>query len=731
VHYIALFLFARTAIALHQPETSSQTHNICNYAGKAISCQRRLGLSKGDVGKSMNMTVPAAVDPVALMQGIFQRARQQQLSLSELLQTVEKLISAEATALALDLYKTWIAFNDKNPLVHVASFNYAVLLNQASDTSGAIQALRATIGFNPDFAPAHINLGRVYEDCHLIGRAVQQWRHFAATSDEITPERLSYRLMALKHMGRVLEGAGLLEEAESALWLAMELDPTKHDAPQHWLALRQQQCKWPIFPTSEYITHRHLTDAMSPMTIACYADDPLFQLGKAYRYGKKLVGRPDLTSFPRNQVRNKLKDGKRIRVAYLSSDLREHAVGFALCEVLELHDKSNIEVYAYYCGIPRDKDTTHKRIRAAVDSWCDINGMTDAEAAAKIIEDEIDILIDVNGYTKMARAGVFAYRPAPVIVNFCGYPGTLASPFHQYIITDNYIVPPEQELYYTEKVLRIPCEQPVDRKREIAAKPTRADYGLPEEAFIYACFNGMQKITQACFSRWMLILKETPGSILWLLGDKEAVHARLRNIALECGVDPARLYFANKVPNPTHLARIALADLFLDTYPYGAHSTAADAITMGLPVLTVPGKGFASRFCASIVASAGIPELICDSPDDYVVKAIIFGRNRQALEPIKASLAAQRETCALRDMPRLARRLEELFREMQEAAELGQLPVPNLQNLDIYFEVGAELLQTPIEFETDEAYRKRYMDKLIRRNASEPLPLDDRLWTGS
>lgn len=679
----------------------------------------------------MNMTVPATVDPVAIIQSIFQRARLQQLTLSELLQTVEKLTGGGATAPALDLYRTWIAFNDKNPLVHVASFNYAVLLNQTGDTTGAIQALQATIAFKADFAQAHINLGRVYEDCQLIGRAVEQWRDFAAKSEDITPERLGFRLMALKHMGRVLEGAGLLEEAESILWLAMELDPTKHDAPQHWLALRQQQCKWPIISPSEYITRSHLTDAMSPMTIACYADDPLFQLGKAYRYGKKLVGRPDITDLPRGQVRKKLEAGERIRVGYLSSDLREHAVGFALCEVLELHDKSKVEVYAYYCGIPRTNDKTHDRIRAVIDSWCDINGMTDAEAAAKIVEDEIDILIDVNGYTKMARAGVFAYRPAPVIVNFCGYPGTLASPFHQYVITDNYIVPPERELYYTEKVLRIPCEQPVDRKREIAAKPTRAEYGLPEKAFIYACFNGMQKITEACFARWMLILKETPGSILWLLGDKESVHERLRKLALNHGVDPVRLYFANKVPNPKHLARIGLADLFLDTYPYGAHSTAADAITMGLPVLTVPGKGFASRFCASIVEAAGIPEMICESPDDYVVKAIIFGRDRKALEPIKASLAAQRETCALRDMPRLARRLEELFREMQEAAELGKLPVPNLQNLDIYYEVGAELLQTPIEFETDEAYQKRYMDKLVRRNASEPLTIDGRLWTGS
>ncbi len=246
----------------------------------------------------MNMTVPATVDPVAIIQSIFQRARLQQLSLSELLQTVEKLTVGGATAPALDLYRTWIAFNDKNPLVHVASFNYAVLLNQTGDTTGAIQALQATIASKADFAQAHINLGRLYEDCQLIGRAVQQWRDFVATSEDITPERLNFRLMALKHMGRVLEGAGLLEEAETILWLAMELDPTKHDAPQHWLALRQQQCKWPIISHSEYITRSHLTDAMSPMTIACYADDPCSSWARLIAMERSLWGGLTLRTCP-------------------------------------------------------------------------------------------------------------------------------------------------------------------------------------------------------------------------------------------------------------------------------------------------------------------------------------------------------------------------------------------------------------------------------------------------
>jgi predicted O-linked N-acetylglucosamine transferase (SPINDLY family) len=347
---------------------------------------------------------------------------------------------------------------------------------------------------------------------------------------------------------------------------------------------------------------------------------------------------------------------------------------------------------------------------------------------ARSLPTQIDVLVDVNGYTKHARTKIFAYRPAPVIVNFCGYPGTVASPYHQYMIADEHIVPPENELYYTEKVLRIPCNQPVDRKRAVSPRPTRASVGLPENAFVFASFNGMQKITAACFGRWMAILLATPGSVLWLLAGDDSVNERLKQIATQNGVAPERIIFAGKAQNPDHLARIGLADLFLDTFPYGAHSTAADAITQGLPVLTIEGKSFASRFCASIASAAGIPEMICSGPDDYVHKAVAFARNPASLAAVKGSLQRQRETCALRDMPALARRLEALFWQMQGDAERGETPVPDLRNLDVYYEIGAELAAAGIEFETDEAYRLRYREALARLDEHAPLWPDARLW---
>ncbi|MFT4160926.1 glycosyl transferase [Shinella sp.] len=677
----------------------------------------------------MTASLSTAPDPNAPLLQLLLRARTQQLSLAELFQTAEVLAAAGQTAAAIELYKTWIAFNDANPLLHLAYFNYAVSLSKAGDVAATLHALRAAIRIEPLFGQAHINLGRTLEDCALTGQAVQQWRTFVDATAEVNPDRISNRLLSLQHIGRVLEGAGHLEEAEAALWQAMELQPSRTEAAQHWISLRMHQCKWPVVVPSLHVTPRHFMDAMSAMSIACYADDPLFQMAKAHRYCRQTIGRPDdLSAFERKVVRRKTGTGERLRIGYVSSDLRQHAVGFALSEVLELHDKASVEIFAYYCGDPAPIDPTQARIRPAVDHWRDIAALSDIEAARKIAADGIDVLIDVNGYTKHARTKIFAYRPAPVIVNFCGYPGTMASPYHQYMIADDVIVPPENELYYTEKVLRIACNQPVDRKRAVSERPTRAEAGLPDDAFVFASFNGMQKITAPCFARWMAILTAMPGSVLWLLSGDESANERLRRLAEEAGVAKERLIFAGKAQNPDHLARIGLADLFLDTFPYGAHSTAADAITQGLPVLTIAGKSFASRFCASIVTAAGIPELVCGDPDDYVRMAIALAESPDRLAAVCESLAQQRETCALRDMPGLARRLEELFWQMQGEAERGETPVPDLRNLDVYYEIGATLAARGIEFEDDAAYRARYREELIVLDDFAPLAPDARLW---
>ena len=671
----------------------------------------------------------SAMNPMQPLAVMVEHARMRRLSVQDLFSFAENRGASGQRQEAIELYKAWIAFNEVHPFLHLVYFNYAVTLRQAGDITGSINALTACLKIDPKFGQAHINLGRAFEDSGLAALAIEQWRKLLDVTAESTAEKVLHRLMALQHIGRVMENANLLEDAETALWQAMELRPDKSESAQHWTAIRQRACKWPILTPSEHVSLRHLIDGLSPLSLACFADDPIFQLAKAYRYNKSLAGRPDTQGFPRKAVARKLGTGQRLRVGYVSSDLRDHAVGFALRDVLELHDKTSVEIFAYYCGDPVINDATQNRMKAAIDCWRDIAALTDEDAARQIAADDIDILIDVNGYTKHARTRIFAYRPAPVIVNFCGYPGTMGSPFHQYMIADEHIVPAESEIYYTEKVLRIACNQPIDRKREIAKTPYRAEAGLPEGAFVFACFNGMQKITEATFAQWMKILKATPGSVLWLLGASDDVDQRLRTFAEAAGVMPDRLIFAPKAPNAQHLARIAVADLFLDTFPYGAHSTAGDALTMGLPVLTVPGKSFASRFCASIVHAAGVPELICKDPDHYVEQAIAFANAPKTLLKIRKALQDQRETSVLRDIPGLARRLEALFWQMQDEAERGETPVPDLRNLDLYYELGAELVQSNIVYCDERTYRQRYLEKLARYHDYAPIPYDNRLWT--
>lgn len=667
--------------------------------------------------------------PAPSLAGMLELARAQRLTISELLQFAESQSAAGQKVEAAEIYKAWIAFNEGHPLLHLIYFNYSVTLRQLGDVTGSVHALRSCLTLDPMFGSAHINLGRAFEDSGLAAQAIKQWRSFVELTAGSTPDLLMHRLMSLQHIGRLMENANLLEEAETALWQAMELRPDKTEAGQHWSALRQRQCKWPTLVSSDYVSVRQLLDSMSPLALACYSDDPLFQLAKANRYHKSFVGRPETGSVPRKMVKHKSGSGQRLRIGYVSSDLRDHAVGFALRDVLEMHDKDSVEIYAYYCGEPVANDATQMRMKNAVDCWRDIATLSDVDAARLIADDDIDILVDVNGYTRHARTRIFAYRPAPVICNFCGYPGSMGSPFHQYMIADEHIVPPENEIYYSEKVLRIACNQPIDRKRVIGSRPGRVEAGLPEGVFVYACFNGMQKITASCFSHWMTILSATPDSVLWLLTGEESVNQRLREAAQKSGVEPGRIIFAPRAANADHLARIAVADLFLDTFPYGAHSTAADALTVGLPVLTFPGKSFAARFCHSIVAAAGVPELICDGPENYIARAIGFAIDPESLKTTRESLEEKRDTSVLRDIPALARRLEELFWQMQNECERGKTPVPDLRNLDIYYEIGAGLVQDHIEFSDDVVYRNRYLEKLAEWHAFEPIPSDCRLWT--
>jgi predicted O-linked N-acetylglucosamine transferase (SPINDLY family) len=610
-------------------------------------------------------------------------------------------------------------------------FNYAAILTGLGDLTGARQSLEEAIRINPDFYPPYINLGHVLERMGEIGLAAQQWYTCAGRLAAVNGENVNYRTSALKQIGRILERVNWDVHAEDALRQSLEVNPNQSDVVQHWVSLRQRQCKWPVMAPWGNITRKHLLQGISSLSLCAYTDDPLFQLASAYVYAKEDVGRPAFDYLDRHSAL-RADPPRRRRIGYLSSDFREHAVGYLTSEMFDLHDREKVEVFLYYCGIPAAGDPLQERIKASAEHWCDISPLSDQAAAEQILADKIEILIDLNGYTNGARTKMLAMCPAPIIVNWLGYPGSLGSPFHHYIVADDFIIPPGDELYYSEKVLRIPCYQPNNRNRAVAEhRPTRADAGLPADAVVYCCFNGAHKITPFTWKRWMEILKQVPGSVLWLLDAIPTTNTRLQELAAAHGIAPERILFAPKLRNERHLARYPLADIFLDTVPYGAHTTSSDALWMGVPVITLAGRSFPARVCGSLIKSAGLGDLICSTPGEFVSLAVELGLNRDRRLHYRAKLTEARDTCVLFDTQLLVSSLERLYDEMWADFMNDRLPRPDLSNLDLYNEIGVALDRDDVELTALPDYRALYRERLADHDRYGYLRADARLWHGS
>jgi predicted O-linked N-acetylglucosamine transferase (SPINDLY family) len=650
------------------------------------------------------------------------------LPLGELIDTASKFSAAGLKPFARQLYKVWIKFNREDPLVFVALFNCAELDEKTGDRSAAIDSLLAAIKVKPDFQPAYINLGGLLERAGAPNYAIDQWNKVANQSVQITGEAVDFAITALKQAARVLNDHKINDGAEAAIVRALDIDRNQPEIVAQHIAIRLGACKWPIMAPVAKLDRKAILSDAHPLSMTWYTDDPLLQLATAERYVRRRIG-----EAPKNwdaDRRNAAIDlsGRRLRVGYISSDLRDHAIGYLMTEFFELHDKKRVEVFAYYCGTHGESPITD-RIKNAVEHWVDIRTMSDDDAAHKIAADGIDILVDVNGHTKDSRTEVFARRPAPIAVNWLGFPGSMGTSYHQYIIADDWIVPPDSEMYYAEKVVRLPCYQPNDRKREVATeKPTRADAGLPDDAVVFCCFNGSQKYSKFTFDRFLEILKGVPKSVLWVIDTSDETKNRLWQYAEQNGIERARIVFAAKMQNAYHLARYALADLFLDTAPYGAHTTASDALWMGLPVLTLSGRSFASRVCGSLVRAAGLPELVCHSPQEFVTRAIAFGHNLKEVAALKARLVAGRDTCTLFDMNKLVTSLEDRYFEMADEHKNGRLPRPDLTNLPAYFEAGIEFDHEVVEMQAVVDYHDLYKTELAHLHRRRPLPADGRIW---
>jgi protein O-GlcNAc transferase len=366
---------------------------------------------------------------------------------------------------------------------------------------------------------------------------------------------------------------------------------------------------------------------------------------------------------------------ERIRIAYLSSDFHAHATATLMAGVFEAHDRSRFETTALSFG-PNDNSTMRRRLIAAFEHFLPVAEKSDAEIAALLREREIDIAIDLKGYTDQSRPAIFAWRPAPLQVNYLGFPATMGAAYMDYIIADPVVIPQSDQVHYTEKVVYLPHSyQPNDRTRRVAENtPNRAQAGLPQTGFVFCCFNSSYKIQPQLFDIWMRLLADVEGSVLWLLEDNPSVQRNLIREAVARGVAAERLVFAPRTTVQEHLARHTLADLFLDTLPYNAHTTASDALWMVLPLLTCTGATFPSRVAASLLLTMGLPELVTSSLSEYENLARRLATAPAELAAIRSKLARNREAAPLFDVAQFTRQLESAYTTMWERQQSDQAP---------------------------------------------------------
>jgi protein O-GlcNAc transferase len=547
---------------------------------------------------------------------------------------------------------------------------FGVLCGMRGHDADAVRYLSRAVAKAPRSDAAQYNLGQAL---------IRLGRHADAAAALTVAAGLSDMPQAHEKLADCLRQMNRLDEAASHYRRAIERSGVRAGSMllSSLVEAQRRICDWSDLNArqAQLIGRVQRGEPGEPLLMHYVSDDPALLLKNANTYNVEFLRHmlepaPGKPRFPHPR-----RTRQRLRIGYLCSDFRNHATSHLMAELFECHDRERFEIIAISFG-PGDASPMRRRLERAFDRFVDVAGVVSEQIAKRIHALGIDVLVDLNGYIANARPEILLARPAPVQCHYLAFPGTLASPGIDYQIVDPVIAPPGEQSNYAEAIVRLPdCYQPNDSRREVSpVRPSRSECGLPGHGTVLASFNNSIKLSPTLFEIWMRVLTAVPASVLWLFADNAWAPDNLRAAAVRSGVAPGRLVFAAYVPSADHLARIPLADLLLDSFPYGAHTTASDALWMGVPVLTLAGRSFASRVGASLVTSAGLPELVMPSFATYEAEAIALARSSGRLADLKTRLAQTRATSRLFDTPRLARHLEAAYQGMWIRWQNGEPP---------------------------------------------------------
>jgi len=544
--------------------------------------------------------------------------------------------------------------------------NRGNVLRELRRLDDALTSYAEAIRLKPNYAEAFSNRGIALKDFRRLDDALASYAEAIRLKPDFA-EAFANRGFAFKRLRR-------FDEALASFAEAIRLKPDHAFILGNAAHAGCMICEWSgLEDIVKKIKDGLLSDKpmSDPFSLLALVDDPKIHLRLADTWVKEKF--QSLAVLPHTIERQR---GKKIHIAYLSADFRDHPISYLMAELFESHDRSRFELTAISFG-PGDGTEMRARVAAAFDRFEDVRQMSDVDVARRCRELGVDIAVDLMGYTADSRTGILAERCAPIQINWLGYAGTMAAPFIDYIVADRTLIAEADLGDYTEKVIWLPDTFLVnDGQRRIADRAfTRAECGLPESGFVFCCFNNTYKILPETFDVWMRILERVPGSTLWLFEGNATAARNLRAAAKARGIDPGRLVFAKRLPLlAEHLARCRVANLFIDTWPYNAHATACDALWAGLPLLTRPGRSFASRVAASLLRAIGLPELITHSNRDYEELAVALAQDTGRLKSLRDRLAVNRLTHPLFDCKRFTLNLESAYQQVAECYWAGKEP---------------------------------------------------------